>query len=222
MANLDVSTLQYPVQIHLVRLCDGSTVYILGPFLDDLEGSHLVIGTITVNNASQTFNVTAVQPEPIFAMAFNHEANGNISQAEWQTTFHRSQFYNYTYDALNRLSSGVYGEVVPTYNFVGGNFLKFAYQVNNNYNETGLFYDADGNFTNLTRMGPSDPTNCTSKVQFDNLLYTYIPGTPKLQKVADSAPAANRAKGFNPGTASGSAVYVSPCGADKHMIKTAI
>ena len=71
-------------------------------------------------------------------------------------------------------------------------------------------------------MGPSDPTNCASKVQIDNLLYTLIPGTPRLQKIADSAPSANRAKGFNPGTASGSAVYVSPCGADKHMIKTGI
>ena len=27
MAGLDVSTLQYPVQIHLVRLCDGTTAY---------------------------------------------------------------------------------------------------------------------------------------------------------------------------------------------------
>ncbi len=67
--------------------------------------------------------------------------------------------------------------------------------------------NADGNIKTLQRMGPSDPTNCASKVQIDNLLYTLIPGTPKLQKVADSAPSANRAKGFNPGTASGSAVY---------------
>ncbi|MCB0606356.1 MAG: RHS repeat-associated core domain-containing protein [Lewinella sp.] len=204
MAGLDASTLQYPVQIHLVRLCDGSTAYILDQFLGDLEGSHLTIGSITVTSPDQLFNVTAVQPEPIFAMAFNHEANGNISRAEWQTTFHRSQFYDYAYDPLNRLLSAQYGEVVPSYAVVGGAFQKFVYQINNNYNENNLTYDGDGNIKTLQRMGLSDANNCASKVQIDNLLYTLIPGTPKLQKVADSAPAANRAKGFNPGASPGS------------------
>ena len=204
MASLDVSTLQYPVQIHLVRLCDGSTAYILDQFLGDLEGSHLTIGSITVTSPDQLFNVTAVQPEPIFAMAFNHEANGNISRAEWQTTFHRSQFYDYAYDPLNRLLSAQYGEVVPSYAVVGGAFQKFVYQINNNYNENNLTYDGDGNIKTLQRMGLSDANNCASKVQIDNLLYTLIPGTPRLQKVADSAPAANRAKGFNPGASPGS------------------
>ncbi len=53
-------------------------------------------------------------------------------------------------------------------------------------------------------MGLSDANNCASKVQIDNLLYTLIPGTPRLQKVADSAPTAYRAKGFNPGASPGS------------------
>ncbi len=207
MTNLDVNDLQYPLQLTLVRLCDGSTAYILQSLLGDLEGPYVVLGNITVTGPDQTFQVLATPKEPIFAMIFNHEANGNIKRAEWQVTYNQPQYYDYAYDVLNRLTSGLYGRVVPLYN-LNGVFTKFSHILNNNYNENNLTYDADGNISTLNRFGMVPNASCFTQAQIDVLSYTYIAGTPKLQKVTDTAPSANRAKGFNPGTASGSAVYV--------------
>jgi len=67
------------------------------------------------------------------------------------------------------------------------------------------------NILTLARNGKykATPTaSCWTDGQTDNLAYTYYPGYNRLQKIADSAPAASKAEGWNnPANASSAAVY---------------
>ncbi len=98
--------------------------------------------------------------------------NGNISQTQWKTANTDSSLknYDYTYDALNRLTNAV------------DNLGKF--------NES-LSYDKNGNIMSLTRMGeivggvPSI-ANPSDFGIMDNLTYIYDAGN-RLQIVSDSA-----------------------------------
>ncbi len=58
------------------------------------------------------------------------------------------------------------------------NFVKFACRADHNYRESNLAHHAAAVIKTLQHMGPSDPTNCASKVQIENLLYVLIPGMP--------------------------------------------
>lgn len=101
--------------------------------------------------------------------------NGNISQTFWKTANSDKNLknYNYTYDALNRLSSAI------------DNLGKF--------NEI-VKYDKNGNITYLKRLGEvvvGSPvpmiTNPSDFGVMDDLTYTYDSGN-KLMKVSDAAP----------------------------------
>ncbi|KAA3624441.1 MAG: RHS repeat protein, partial [Bacteroidetes bacterium] len=48
MCNLDVESLNYPVTLHLVRLCDGTTTYILSSFITDITGTYVLVDSIEV------------------------------------------------------------------------------------------------------------------------------------------------------------------------------
>jgi RHS repeat-associated protein len=65
---------------------------------------------------------------------------------------------------------------------------------NGNYNEDGLSYDFNGNIKTLSRK---QQTNAISAPVIDQLTYNYGTGGNKLFGVTDSAPAADKAKGFN-------------------------
>ncbi|MFY0604496.1 MAG: hypothetical protein JXQ93_11130, partial [Flavobacteriaceae bacterium] len=106
--------------------------------------------------------------------------NGNISQASWNTlnTDSSTKTYTYSYDALNRILSGI--------------------DNTGNYNLTSVSYDKNGNILNLERQGHTNVAATTFGVM-DDLTYTYDAGN-RLLKVAD---AGNNTYGFKDGTNTG-------------------
>ena len=93
--------------------------------------------------------------------------NGNISQTRWRTANSNNSLrsYTYSYDALNRIKSGL--------------------DNTGNYNLTTVNYDKNGNITYLKRNGHRDAGATTFGVM-DDLTYSYDAGN-KLLKVADAA-----------------------------------
>lgn len=98
--------------------------------------------------------------------------NGNIASQSWVTAAaQNSKTYIYSYDQLNRLTSG---------------------NSSDNYNENGITYDLGGNIKALQRtMG--------STTAIDNLTYTYTDAgnnyTNQVQNISDIAPD-NSTKGY--------------------------
>lgn len=103
--------------------------------------------------------------------------NGNISQTFWKTANSDNSLknYNYTYDALNRIT----GAIDDT----------------GNYNLTSVAYDKNGNITNIERKGHTN-IGATSFGVMDNLVYTYEANSNKLKKVLDNG---NDTFGFKDG-----------------------
>lgn len=95
--------------------------------------------------------------------------NGNISGVIWQNTPALStssnpiggqKGYKYTYDKLNRLTSGDFSEI-----------LNGAWYKNGKYSESIQNYDLNGNIKQLTRYGLRAPNNTLNTI--DQLFYTY-------------------------------------------------
>ena len=93
--------------------------------------------------------------------------NGNISLTQWKTrnTDSSLKTYNYSYDALNRITSAI--------------------NTNANYNLDLVNYDKNGNIMALKRKGHTNAT-ATTFGMMDDLAYTYDAGN-KLTKVEDIA-----------------------------------
>jgi len=93
--------------------------------------------------------------------------NGNISLTQWKTrnTDSSLKTYNYTYDALNRITSAI--------------------NTNANYNLDLVNYDKNGNIMALKRKGHTNAT-ATTFGMMDDLTYNYDAGN-KLTKVEDIA-----------------------------------
>ncbi|SFW77797.1 RHS repeat-associated core domain-containing protein, partial [Sinomicrobium oceani] len=109
--------------------------------------------------------------------------NGNIAETYWKTSNDNTmRRYAYTYDALNRITSG---------KFNGGGQT-------DRYTVEGITYDKNGNIEHLTRRGHVN-SGATSFGVMDNLAYTYDTGN-KLLKVTDSG---NKTYGFKDGTNTG-------------------
>ena len=115
------------------------------------------------NNDNDLFNFTLRYNDPINGTALY---NGNISQTSWNTlnTDSSVKTYTFSYDALNRILSGV--------------------DNTGNYNLTSVSYDKNGNIINLQRKGHTNALGTTFGIM-DNLNYTYDSGN-KLIKVSDS------------------------------------
>ncbi|WP_175545858.1 DUF6443 domain-containing protein [Sinomicrobium oceani] len=106
--------------------------------------------------------------------------NGNIAETYWKTgSDNTMRRYAYSYDALNRITSG---------KFNGGGQT-------DRYTVEGITYDKNGNIEHLTRRGHLN-SGATSFGVMDNLAYTYDTGN-KLLKVTDSG---NKTYGFKDGT----------------------
>jgi RHS repeat-associated protein len=116
--------------------------------------------------------------------------NGNISQVIWKVRGRERQAYSLTYDYLNRMTAARYDNL---------NDAGTAVNNTNAWNEN-LSYDIRGNINTLTRTGKykTTPTaTCWTDGQIDNLAYTYNANTNRLQKIADTAPVASIAQGWN-------------------------
>lgn len=131
------------------------------------------------------------------------QRNGNISQLIWQVRGRERQAYNVTYDFLDRMLDATYLDI----NSSG------TANTTNRYRESATYADKRGNFNTLTRNGMFKATvaaTCWTPGAIDNLTYTYVSGTNRLQKIADAAGTANslqRNAGFNPGSATSTATY---------------
>ncbi|CAM1367598.1 RHS repeat-associated core domain protein-containing protein (modular protein) [Tenacibaculum litoreum] len=136
-------------------------------------------------NDNDLFNFTLVYENPIDPLKALY--NGNISQINWNTLSVNntsnpvSSQYEYTYDALNRITSAT--------SDVGGN-----------YNLSGITYDKNGNILSLNRNGYQGNTVFTN---MDNLVYSYDSGN-KLNYVTDGG---NNNYGFIDNNKSGNDYY---------------
>ncbi len=100
--------------------------------------------------------------------------NGNISETQWKTANDNTKrWYKYTYDALNRIVTGISND--------------------GNYNLSNVVYDKMGNIESLSRNGWQ---NGSSYGNMDILNYEYDNGN-KLRKVTDTG---NKVYGFKDGT----------------------
>ena len=110
---------------------------------------------------------------------FNYTAqlNGNISQIQWRVNGYKRQTYGFNYDYLDRLTNATYGQ------YDDG----LAVLDKNEFYSTGYTYDARGNIATLQREGKKLVNGCYEQGQIDNLIYTYLPNTNKLQLITDIA-----------------------------------
>jgi RHS repeat-associated protein len=99
--------------------------------------------------------------------------NGNIGGTLWRSTGDgRLRKYDFTYDAVNRLSGADFNQLT------NNNFSKAA---GIDFSVSGLNYDANGNILNMNQHGWKVGGSQT----IDSLLYTYISNSNKLQNVLD-------------------------------------
>jgi RHS repeat-associated protein len=178
------------------QLIASNTYDELGQLTSKKVGGTNVTGTVGLQKADYAYNIRGwlknindvsnlnqgTDPVDLFSfrLSYNNAAtgtplyNGNISETYWKTnTDNVLRKYNYSYDALNRLTNATYGKSIPT---------------PDNYNES-LSYDKNGNILNLFRTGASDTATANP---IDDLVYTYSDN--KLMKVLDKT---KNPEGFN-------------------------
>ncbi|MCB4797220.1 DUF6443 domain-containing protein [Neotamlana laminarinivorans] len=128
-----------------------------------------------------------------FKIGYNEGANalynGNISTTQWKTanTDNSLKTYNYSYDALNRIT----GAKDDTDHYNLGGFSENGTLTN------PVTYDKNGNIQSLIRTGHEDELNPTTFNTIDNLSYYYYGN--QLHGVTD---ATSFTTGFKDGNAS--------------------
>ncbi|KDN54720.1 RHS repeat-associated core domain protein-containing protein [Flavobacterium seoulense] len=140
-----------------------------------------------INDSNSSNNDITMESGDLFGFKINYNNpstgtalfNGNISQTYWKTTNPidtNLKNYNYSYDALNRLTAAQYSLSTP-----------------NRFNEN-LTYDKNGNIMTLVRTGNTD-ANGSVFGTMDNLAYTYLGN--RLNTVEDSS---GSTEGFKDGS----------------------
>ena len=195
-----------------IKLCDGTETYLLENEALQLGGNYSVLQEIPIANSSQTFmlstSINGMDLGDLFSLNLHYnegngslgaqaQKNGNIAWMKWQVAGRDQQAYGFQYDELDRLTQAKYADISNT----------GAYATENQYGVYGISYDKNGNLNNLNRYGlnPNSGSNC--QINIDQLSYTYFPNSNRLQNVADAAPTATRAQGFNPNGKSGDFAY---------------
>lgn len=104
--------------------------------------------------------------------------NGNITGTIWKSV-HDGQIrkYDFSYDAVNRLTAANFTQYTGT---------SFNQTAGINYTTNNLSYDANGNILSMNQYGLATATATTSVI-VDQLTYTLIAGTNRLQSVTDAA-----------------------------------
>lgn len=148
----------------------------VGGGLQDVDYTYNVRGWLKSINQGTTAN------GDLFGFAIDYNSgtnplyNGNIAKTFWQTANDNvNRNYAYTYDALNRINSGISND--------------------NKYNLSNVTYDKVGNILSLNRKGHLN-AGATSFGNMDLLSYTYDSGN-KLLKVIDTG---NKTYGFKDGS----------------------
>ncbi|WP_271729331.1 DUF6443 domain-containing protein [Aquimarina algiphila] len=150
--------------------------------LSVVEGLQTVDYTYNIRGWLKTINEGTTANGDLFGFNIDYNEganplyNGNIAGTSWQTANDNiNRSYNYTYDALNRIITGISND--------------------GRYNLSNISYDKMGNILSLNRTGHLNEA-ATTFGAMDNLGYTYDAGN-KLLKVADTG---NTTFGFKDGT----------------------
>ncbi|WP_422106031.1 DUF6443 domain-containing protein [Winogradskyella sp.] len=143
--------------------------------LQDIDYDYNVRGWL------RTINDPASLGSDLFGFKINYNTqdhggtllyNGNIAETAWKTANDNLlRRYRYEYDALNRLTAGIF-------NTGSGNQP-------NRYSVSNVDYDKNGNITALQRNGHENAA-ATSFGDMDNLVYTYETKSNRLKKVLDN------------------------------------
>ncbi|WPO93176.1 DUF6443 domain-containing protein [Chryseobacterium sp. HR92] len=147
----------------LGQLVNKKTGNTTGTPLQSIDQTYNIRGWITKVNDPTSLNGKLFAYElkyhnPVYSTVSTGKYNGNITEIDWQAadggTFRR---YNYQYDGLDRLKSGIYSEPNATV------------PQNNYYNES-LTYDVNGNTQTLKR---NRLLSNVGAQQMDDLSYVY-------------------------------------------------
>ena len=168
-----------------------------------LTNSSFMTPTMLQNFTTPTFTATAGEDLFTENLAYDlpstgtsltaAQKNGNISQAVWQVKGRTRQYYNYTYDYLDRLTNAQYSEFTA-----GGSTSNYNY-----FNETPS-YDARGNITSMIRAGMVKGATAYTNAAIDNLSYTYTANTNLIASIGD---AGNATAGFNRSASTATYLY---------------
>ena len=164
-------------------------------YLQSLDYSYNIRGWLTgINDPTSCAVQGGDQLADLFIMGLDYESiangataqyNGNISAMQWRSNVNGScmirQQYRFTYDFSNRLLSANHF----THNGT-------AWVNTNNYSESSIAYDLNGNIKTYTRRGQMPDLSFNV---IDNLTYTYGDAArpDRLTNVSD---AGNAVKGF--------------------------
>ncbi|WP_109300105.1 DUF6443 domain-containing protein [Aquimarina sp. AU474] len=147
-----------------------------------VEGLQTVDYSYNIRGWLQGINDVGAIGSDLFSFAIDYNTgsnplyNGNISKISWQTANDNiTRNYSYTYDALNRIKTGISND--------------------NKYNLSNVSYDKMGNILSLNRKGHTN-TGATTFGDMDILSYAYDSGN-KLLQVTDTG---NDNYGFKDGT----------------------
>ncbi|MEF9476880.1 RHS repeat-associated core domain-containing protein [Chryseobacterium sp. 1B4] len=157
----------------LGQLVNKKTGNTTGTPLQSIDQSYNIRGWLTKVNDPTNLNGKLFAYEikyhnPVYSTVSTVKYNGNIAEIDWQAADGRPfSRYNYQYDGLNRLKSGIYSEPNTTV------------PQNNYYNEA-LTYDVNGNIQTLKR---NRLLSNVGAVVMDDLAYTYVGN--KLTRVND-------------------------------------
>lgn len=146
----------------------------VGNNLETISYTYNIRGSLTMVNNPANLNGKLFGYELKYytpASVATGKRSGNVEEAIWKSANDGIlKKYSYQYDALNRMTSGVYtepGAALPKDNF---------------YNEV-LTYDLGGNISRLQRTGGG--IGSTAK-EIDDLAYVYQTNSNRLQTVTDS------------------------------------
>ena len=149
--------------------------------LSGVEGLQTVNYTYNIRGWLKRINDVNTLGNDLFSFAIDYDKgtnplyNGNISKTIWKTANDNvTRSYDYTYDALSRITSGISND--------------------GRYNLSKVTYDKMGNILTLDRKGHLNEM-ATSFGDMDKLRYTYDQGN-KLLKVTDIS---NKIYGFKDG-----------------------
>lgn len=138
----------------------------------------------SINNTSDNLNTSAEQD--LFSLKLNYNTvdntqstamyDGTISECTWKTkSDNKIRAYSYKYDSLYRLKEA---------NYVGNYALAANPASFENYTESNIKYDKNGNILSLKRYGFKTQTNDIGLI--DDLTYSYVTNSNRLNKVIDA------------------------------------
>jgi hypothetical protein len=168
-------------------------------YLQSLDYTYNIRNWLTgINDPATCTLQSGDQLVDVFRMQLNYETsvngstaqyNGNINSIQWNThlngTCSQRQLYMFSYDAGNRLTAAAHR-----------NWSGTAWTDLNQYNESGITYDLNGNLKTYTRRGLTAPSTFGD---IDILSYTYgdAQRPDRLTKITDTGDA-NKGFKHNP------------------------